>query len=194
MKLAKILSIAFLAISMVACKPSTEKKEETTTTTHQAANLVTSNIGIEGMTCQIGCAKTIESKISKLEGVTESKVDFETKQGTFTYDSNITSEEKIINNINGLLDGKTYKANHQESCKAGSEKACCQKEKKTCSKPCAEKCGHKEGESCKTGEKPCAKADKKECAKKCDSKEETTCKTEKKECKAESEKACCAAH
>lgn len=201
MKLTRIVAVAFLAISVMACKPSTEKKE-TTISSEESAMLVTSKIDIEGMTCEIGCAKTIESKVAKLEGVSESKVDFEAKKGTFTYDSNKISEEKIISSINNLLDGNTYTAAHAKSCKLDSKDACCVlKEKQPCSKQCAEKCEHKEGESCtkkcdtsvkkecKVGdEKACCKVGKKECKPDC---EKPCCKTKKEECKSGSEKACC---
>lgn len=173
MKLVTYILIAFLAVQMVGCKPTTEKKTETTEIS-QPAKLETASVNIKGMTCEIGCAKTIESKISKLEGVTESKVNFEEEKGTFTYDSNKTSEEKIIKTINDLLDGKTYKATHAETAN------------KSCSKECAEKCDHKEGEACA---KKCDKAAKKDCNADC----KKACEEKKnKECKTEGKKPCCA--
>ena len=70
----------------------------------------TIEVGIEGMTCEIGCAKLIESKIHKLEGVTVSKVNFEEKTGQFSFDSNKISKEEIVKNINGIAGGDLYKA------------------------------------------------------------------------------------
>lgn len=69
----------------------------------------TIKVSIEGMTCEIGCAKLIESKIHKLEGVTVSKVNFEEKTGQFSFDSNKISEEEIVKNINGIAGGDLYK-------------------------------------------------------------------------------------
>lgn len=181
MKYIKILAFAFLTISMIGCKPTDTKKTETSSS-NQPAKLITSYVTIEGMTCEIGCAKTIESKIAKLDGVAESKVNFEGKKGTFTYDSNKISEEKIISSINGLLDGKTYKATHAnadiattEACTTNCKMACCAvKEKTVCSKECAEKCEHKEGESCsKEVVEKCNEAKKETCKKAC-------CSTDKK--------------
>jgi len=72
-------------------------------------NSETIEVKIEGMTCEIGCAKLIESKVSKLEGVTFSKVNFEEKTGRISFDSNKISEEEIIKNINGIAGGDLYK-------------------------------------------------------------------------------------
>lgn len=69
----------------------------------------TIEVSIEGMTCEIGCAKLIESKVHKLVGVTFSKVSFEEKTGQFSFDSNKISEEEIVKNINGIAGGDLYK-------------------------------------------------------------------------------------
>lgn len=66
-------------------------------------------VEIEGMTCEIGCARTIQSKLSKVNGITYSKVNFEAKKGQFTYDENKIKKEDIINKINGIAGGDLYK-------------------------------------------------------------------------------------
>lgn len=163
----KYLCIALLSIiTLTSCGASSDKKKTEETTI--SANLETVSLAIEGMTCEIGCAKTIESKISKMEGVTESKVDFEAKKGTFTYDTNKTTEATIVTTINGLLDGKTYTASKTETC-------CAVKEVKTCTKECAEKCGHKVGETCEKCDVNKTKVCTKECAEKCGHKVGETC-------------------
>ena len=86
------ISFFFLAFSC-------EKKEE----------IKKIEVAIQGMTCEIGCAKLIESKISKLEGVTISEVSFEEKIGVFTFDASKISSEEIIKNINGIAGGELYK-------------------------------------------------------------------------------------
>ena len=108
MKLFKILFIALLAINTISCKPG--KKEAKTEQTAVEGELKTALINIEGMTCAIGCAKTIEAKLSQQEGIKSAKVDFENKIGTFTYDDKKACEITISKKINSLLDGKTYKA------------------------------------------------------------------------------------
>ena len=192
--ISKYLCIAFLAIlTLLACKPSDQKN--TAEQTNLPVKLQISSLDIEGMTCEIGCAKTIESKISKVDGVTVSKVDFEAKKGTFTYDANKTSEAKIISTINGLLDGKTYKATAGKTC-------CTTKESKTCTQACADKCGHKVGEvcaKCNSKEESCCGLEKakdcsKACAEKCNHKEGEACgqcTTKSEACKPGCDKPCC---
>jgi len=64
---------------------------------------------IEGMTCEIGCAKIIASKVSKLQGVQFSNVSFENKKGVFSYDENSISKADIVAKINGIAGGDLYK-------------------------------------------------------------------------------------
>jgi mercuric ion binding protein len=73
-----------------------------------AANYKSIEVDIEGMTCEIGCARTIQSKLSKFPGVTFSKVSFESKKGQFTFDTNKVSQEDIVNKISGIAGGDSY--------------------------------------------------------------------------------------
>lgn len=66
-------------------------------------------VKITGMTCEIGCARTIESKISKMPGVKFSKVNYSESIGQFSYDPKTTSSDKIIKKINGIAGGGIYK-------------------------------------------------------------------------------------
>lgn len=66
-------------------------------------------VEISGMTCEIGCAKLIESKTYRLEGMTYSKVSFEHKLGQFSFDSNKISISDIEKHINGIAGGELYK-------------------------------------------------------------------------------------
>ena len=77
----------------------------------------TIEVSIEGMTCEIGCAKLIESKVHKLEGVTFSKVSFEEKTGQFSFDSSKISEEEIVKNINGIAGGDLYRVTSSKTIK-----------------------------------------------------------------------------
>ena len=72
--------IALIAIFAVSCKQeaTSEVKEGTAVKTEVLAeNLETASMNIEGMTCEVGCAKLIEGKLTGAAGVTEAKVDFE---------------------------------------------------------------------------------------------------------------------
>lgn len=50
------------------------------------AHYVKAEFGIEGMTCAMGCAKTIEKKLVGMEGVKTAKVDFDKKMAMVEYD------------------------------------------------------------------------------------------------------------
>ncbi len=63
------------------------------------------SLKIEGMMCEKGCKSTIESKLSKMEGVQEVKVDFETSVAIITFNSSITSSKAMIEMISGIADG-----------------------------------------------------------------------------------------
>ncbi len=93
----KIHLILILSISLIfiSCK-----KEE---------KIQHAEIKIEGMTCEIGCAKLIASKVRRIEGVKVSEVSFEQEKGQFSFDSNKTSIGEIEKEINGIAGGKLYK-------------------------------------------------------------------------------------
>lgn len=116
--------VVFASIVLLSCKnDSTNTNEvtpiETTTDTlsavETAANLKTESFTIEGMTCEIGCAKTIESKLANLEGVDEAKVDFENKTATISFDEAKQNKASLIKTINAVAGGNTYKATEVEN-------------------------------------------------------------------------------
>ena len=74
-----------------------------------AANLQTASFSIEGMTCAMGCAKTIQDDLTELDGVQEAKVDFDTKLATVSFDKTVQTPEKLTKVVEAAADGKTYK-------------------------------------------------------------------------------------
>ena len=104
-----ILSIAFVLFSCNDAKKEVSGEKSGIEKQEVAANYKTIEVEIEGMTCEIGCAKTIESKLSKTKGVTYSKVSFEDKIGQFTYDENKISQDDIAKKIAGIGGGALYK-------------------------------------------------------------------------------------
>lgn len=72
------------------------------------ANLKRISLNIEGMTCEIGCAKTIQSKLSKTRGIENARVDFDDKQGDITYDSSKISVESIVEIVEEIAGGDLY--------------------------------------------------------------------------------------
>ena len=106
-----LFSILIIALVVFSCnttkkEPIIEKPEAKKEDI--AASYKSIEVAIEGMTCEIGCARTIQSKISKIAGVTYSKVSFETKKGQFTFDVNKVSQEDIVKKINGIAGGDLY--------------------------------------------------------------------------------------
>ncbi len=99
----------FLAL-LISCKdeksqhiPENTKKQEL------AQDLKKVDVAIEGMTCEIGCAKLIESKLAKAEGVNFVKVDFEKKMSRIEYDANKIDEKELANIITRAGGGDLYK-------------------------------------------------------------------------------------
>ena len=121
-------SIAIMALSgllFASCKDTkTEVKTETASTETSApkvkkeiaaANLQTASFTIEGMTCAIGCAKTIQEELTALDGVQEAKVDFDKKLATVTFDKTVQTPESLTKIVQATGDGKTYKVSNIKS-------------------------------------------------------------------------------
>ncbi len=105
-----IVSLLFISCNEIKKEKINENKEEIKLDV--AANNKSIEVEIEGMTCEIGCARTIESKLSKVNGISYSKVDFESGKGQFTYDTNKLSEDDIVAKINGIAGGDLYSVNN----------------------------------------------------------------------------------
>lgn len=115
--------VVFTSAAFLSCKnEKTESKEvipvETTTDTVSktiaAENLETESFAIEGMTCQMGCANAIESKLAGLDGVQEAKVDFESKLAIVSFDKTKQNKASLIKTIDAVAGGETYKATEVE--------------------------------------------------------------------------------
>ncbi|MFV5691699.1 heavy-metal-associated domain-containing protein [Flavobacterium sp. LT1R49] len=121
-----IAAIALAGLLFVSCKKNTEKTAPTTTASTEttapkvkkeiaAANLQTASFKVEGMTCAIGCAKTIESELSDLDGVQKATVDFDKKLATVTFDKTVQNPESLTKVVEETADGKTYKVSDMKS-------------------------------------------------------------------------------
>ncbi len=106
-KITTIACILIVTVSLSSCNKN--KQMEQAEVLSQVSEIKHVETKIEGMTCEIGCAKLIASKISKLDGVTDANVDFESNTGQFSYDASIISKDKIISTINNIAGGETYK-------------------------------------------------------------------------------------
>ena len=93
------------------------------------------NVKIEGMSCAVGCARSIETALNDNKGIIAT-VDFENSHGLIAYNQSLFSGEQIIDMINNY-DGGKYQASvlisRESKCSKG--KNCCQrtgKFNKTC--------------------------------------------------------------
>ena len=119
-----ILTLLFAILLFTGCK---EKTTETTTSSSTetsapkakkeiaAANLQKASFTIEGMTCAIGCAKTIQEELSGLEGVQTATVDFEKKLATVSFDKTKQTPESLTKIVQATGDGKTYIVSNMKS-------------------------------------------------------------------------------
>ena len=106
------LSLMLNTLLLWSC--SVDRKNQTTkdlkSDIPQITNIQTVSFAVSGMTCEIGCAKTIQSKLSKKEGVADAVVVFTDSIATITFNNNKTSTEDLSSFINGIAGGELYKA------------------------------------------------------------------------------------
>lgn len=115
MKNLKNIGLALLImLSFASCKQENKevakeeiKKEAVTET--DLAKMQTASFTIDGMTCAMGCAKTIENKLTEQAGVGQAVVDFETKIATVKFDAEKQSLESLTKTIEGVAGGDSYK-------------------------------------------------------------------------------------
>ena len=122
-----MLTLAVASILFVGCKEKSNETDlkETAVNTEvvapkvkkeiAAANLQTTSFSIEGMTCAIGCAKTIQEDLTALDGVQDAKVDFDTKLATVTFDKTVQNQEKLTKVVESAADGKSYTVSNVKS-------------------------------------------------------------------------------
>lgn len=160
----------------VSCKKEAEvsKSDEAKTTSAPIAKAESTSFNIEGMTCAMGCAKVIENKLAGLEGVQKATVDFDKKTATVEYDAAIQTPEKLVETVEAVADGKTYKVANvkstadkamlyqekQDPKKAKTSKARTADASSTQGAPVV-KAGEKKAGCC-SGKKACSSSEKKE--------------------------------
>lgn len=97
-------------------------------------NLAEASFTISGMMCKVGCAKTIENNLNKMEGVQTASVDFETSIATVRYYSTLLNTEDLAQTVIGT--GDAYAVSNMSSDSKKKSSCCaqgvCQKE--TCAK------------------------------------------------------------
>lgn len=109
-----LLAASVTGLSLVSCKqtasaPPADNQAAVVKHTINPEKVQTASFTITGMTCAIGCAKTIEEKLTDTDGVQKATVDFDKKLATVAYDSSLQSPESLTKIVESAADGKTYK-------------------------------------------------------------------------------------
>lgn len=150
MKTLKGISLLFMAAAfMVSCKQtSNEQKENAAETTEKVAStevagtMQKATFQVEGMSCAVGCAKVIEGKLAKMDGMKSAKVDFDTKTATVEFDDTKQNPEAIKKMVEEIANG-AYKV---ENINVSKEMAMVFQDDKTEQKKCCS--SKKDGKSC----------------------------------------------
>jgi mercuric ion binding protein len=168
MKILKhIIAIAVLVVTITACNSKAEpeiktiafevSKKEVSTTLDPNATYAKVEFNIKGMTCAVGCAKAIEKKMAKMEGVKFAKVDFDKELAMVEFDEAKVTPNSLkeavakvsdiyeVQEIKTVDDFSTEKPEGSHmACKADCKKECCankdSKDKMTCDKDCDKEC------------------------------------------------------
>lgn len=115
MKNLKNIGLALLmTLSLTSCKQenkevAVEETKKEIVSEADLAKMQTASFTIDGMTCAMGCAKTIENKLAEQEGVGQAVVDFDTKIATVKFDAEKQSLESLTKTIEGVAGGDSYK-------------------------------------------------------------------------------------
>ena len=154
-----IVAVLLLTIVFVSCKNESQPEVKTVTTETEDvkssldpnATYAKAEFTIEGMTCEIGCAKTIEKKLAKMEGVKSAKVDFDKKLAMVEYDEGRVTTASLEETVSKT--GETYSVKDmktvdsfeaKKACSDDCKKACCEKKdqatKKEKKMACADDC------------------------------------------------------
>ena len=110
----KLLTLVFGLCLFIACengpKVKTPPAIQSVASTVKIEQPKKAELTIEGMTCAIGCAATIEKKLNQTDGIAEAKVDFDEKKAYVTFDETVLNPLKIKAVIEGV--GKAYKVTY----------------------------------------------------------------------------------
>jgi len=125
-----ILAYAVLGLStlMISCGGDSQTGDSNNVT-NVASEMAFLRADISGMTCAVGCAKTIEKMLSETEGVASAEVDFEKKAAFINYDKAKVSEADLLQAISKFKDGSYAAKVSDKNCKSECKKACCAVEK-----------------------------------------------------------------
>jgi len=156
--LKNILALVMVMVLIVSCKNETNPEIKTVEADMAVktekvlnldANFVKSEFTIDGMTCEIGCAKLIEKNINKMDGVKSAKVDFNKKLAMVEYDDAMVDHNSLeetvtksadIYKVSEMKTVKEFSAKKDKDCDENCSMACCKDKTEVEKKECAENC------------------------------------------------------
>ena len=107
----KIFTLLFIVLFFVSCQKNETSKDTGKTIVEKkelAENLNHVKVDIKGMTCEIGCARLIQSKLYKADGITFAKISFADSSGVISFDENRISTDDIKKIIQKTAGGDIY--------------------------------------------------------------------------------------
>jgi Cu+-exporting ATPase len=105
-----IILLFFIFTISISCKNENKTtKNIIVQKEHKTPEYKKMEFHIKGMTCEIGCARLIESKLSKTKGIKFSKVVFKDSLGMVEYDKNTLNKNDVFNVVEKIADGTLYK-------------------------------------------------------------------------------------
>ena len=167
------LLIAVLTV-FVGCKNETAPEVKTvevetskeTKKLNPNATYAKAEFGIDGMTCEIGCAKTIEKKLAKMDGVKSATVDFDRSLAMVEYDEAMVTPAILTETVTMVADVykvKDMKTVDEFSKEKTCEMDCCKgktaAEKANCKMDCCKEDASKKSDSAKATSKMACKPD-----------------------------------
>ena len=124
--LKNILSVTFILIILSSCMKDKNAEIKTINLSSEKINqkldpnAVYSKavFNIKGMTCEMGCAKTIEKKLAKMDGMKSAVVDFKNEMASVEFDVAKLNNSSITKAVNQVSD--IYSVENMQTIKATS--------------------------------------------------------------------------
>ena len=130
----KLVKLGFVSLAIIfsvaSCSQTTAQSADITQEVVKNSIMA---MGIEGMTCAMGCARAIETELKNVEGVSSALVDFESATASIEFNPGLVSEAGLLKFVNDFKDG-SYKATTMLAQKNDKSKtSCCASKAKACS-------------------------------------------------------------
>jgi len=122
-----ILTLSIVLSIATSCKNNSKAEvkiiENGTTQIIETSNVIAGNFEdienyaaaeftIKGMTCAMGCAKTIEKKLAKTDGILSAKVDFENELASVEFNADKIDKNALNKIVTGVSD--TYSVHNMK--------------------------------------------------------------------------------